>query len=93
MLSTYRATLHGHVLEWVQDEPGQDSLDQPIEVYVTFLTDVQPVKKKAQGRKMSLALAKIADLPDSSVRSLDASTWQRDTRQERILLRQGYDAD
>ncbi len=91
MLSTYRATLRGHVLEWTQDEPGESSLDQPIEVYVTFLTDAQPAKKKRQGRKMSLALAKIAGLPDSSVRSLNASTWQWEVRQERVLSGRMYD--
>jgi hypothetical protein len=85
MLATYRAVLRGNRLEW-QDTPESLEGLEEIPVYVTILDETEPSSKKNnQGRKMADALEALAALPIRSI--ADPAKWQRETRQERELMR------
>lgn len=84
MLNTYRAVLRGQVLEWLDDQPNDSPANRSVSVYVTILDEAPSVVKKHEGRRMAAALGKLARL-SSSLHSLDALQWERETRQERTL--------
>jgi hypothetical protein len=91
MLNTYRALLRGHILEWLYDEPKVLPADQPVSVYVTILDETSKLSKRQQGKRMALALQKLAQLSNASLNTLDALSWERDVRQERTLPDRNHD--
>src|SRR6476646_6107824 len=91
MLNTYRALLRGQILEWLSDQPKNLPADQGVTVHVTILDETLPKVKKQQGRRMAAALEKLAKM-HSSIRSVNATQWEREIRQERILPGRESDA-
>jgi hypothetical protein len=84
MLNTYRALLRGQILEWLYDQPRNLPVNRAVTVHVTILDETAPNGKKQQGRRMAVALGKLAKLAGPA-RSLDALQWEREIRQERVL--------
>jgi hypothetical protein len=93
MLSTYRAVLRGHILEWLSEKPEHLPTDRAISVQVTILDEAPQVVDKQQGRQMAMALEKLAKLPTSTMHATDAASWERELRQERVLPGRGNNAD
>lgn len=92
MLSTYRAVLRGHVLEWQYDQPLNLPADRPVTVHVTILDDGVTDSLPQQGQQMAAALEQLAHLP-STLGAVDAAHWEREIRQERSLPGREQDAD
>jgi hypothetical protein len=92
MLRTYRALLHGHRLQWLQDRPKDLPADRAIPVQVTILEDsVQPEANQERGRRMA-ALEAIA-CAETTPWPQDARTWQRQIREDRLLPGRDENAD
>ncbi len=83
MLETYKATIHGHTIEW--DGNGPDGLTdgREIKVEVTVVNGAKTLPR-SDGRKMAEALEKLAALggPKSFP---DPDEWLRETRKDRPL--------
>lgn len=85
MLTTYRAVLRGHILEWLNDKPEQIARDKAVNVHVTILEEeTPPLSTIEQGQKMATVLEQLAQT-QSSLSSLDPLVWEREMRDEREL--------
>ena len=83
MLETYKATIHGHTIEW--DGNGPDELKDGQEPKVKVIVESgEKTLPKSDGKKMAEALAKIA--ARGGVKSIpDPVAWQREIRKDRPL--------
>lgn len=82
MLPTYRAVLHGDRLEWADDVPEHVRGEQRVPVFVTIVGDPD----RSDGQRvaaMADALQRLATRGGLSI--ADASTWQREQREDRPL--------
>lgn len=79
MAVTYRATLHGNLLEWTGPAPHSK---ESIPVYVTVLREEEV--SNTNGQKMADALTQLANRGGLKTIS-DPKEWQRQQRQERTL--------
>ncbi|MEK6301723.1 MAG: hypothetical protein AABO41_13515 [Acidobacteriota bacterium] len=90
MLPTYRAKLRGDHLEWEDEVPEQTGNQQPLDVFVTIMSD-SVSGGESRGRRMARALEGLAK--KGGVSNIeDASDWQRDQRKERPLPEAPSDA-
>jgi hypothetical protein len=78
MTNSYRATLKGNKLEWHSRVP--DSTKETLEVSVVVLESKQT---EQQGQRMAKALQALADA--NAFQNVDAVTWQKEQRQDRVL--------
>lgn len=85
MLRTYKAVLHGDVVEWSDEVPDLTATGHAIPVYVTILDEAMyPALPSAGGQQMAAALERLATA--HAVGSIpDPVSWQREMRQERDL--------
>lgn len=83
MLETYKATIHGHTIEWDDDSP--DGLLDGREIKVKVIVESEEkTLPKSDGKKMAEALAKIA--ARGGIKSIpDPVAWQREMRKDRPL--------
>jgi hypothetical protein len=85
MRETYKAILRGDRIEWSGDAPEQLDTEQGVEVQVTILQSPATSSAAASnGKAMAEVLEKLAATNSVSEIS-DASTWQREQRQDRVL--------
>ena len=82
MFATYRAVLHGQILEWYNGKPQNLPTDRPLDVHVTILEE--ETKEASQGQRMADILGKIAAL-QGGASVADPIVWERETRQDRSL--------
>lgn len=86
-MSTYRATIRGHHIEWQGRAPG--CLDNgPVEVDVTVVRDPVEEADPQRGQKMAAILEKIAARGKLAAIE-DPAEWQRDARRDRPLPGRG----
>jgi len=83
MANTYRALLHGNILEWLNGRPDSVGDDESVEVDVTLLNDESDTAH-ARGKRMAASLEQLANLPSSSLPK-DAADWEREVRADRSL--------
>jgi hypothetical protein len=80
------------MLEWLSDQPQNLTPDRAVLVHVTILEEVPQLVMTERGLRMAAALEKLAQLR-SSIASLDPVAWEREMRQERMLVGRDSDAD
>lgn len=83
MLNTYRATLRGDLLEWVEEVRRNLKDDRPMQVLVTILEESQFQQTKGRGQQMAAVLEKLAQA--QAFAGIDPVAWERDLRQDRQL--------
>lgn len=87
MLIEYEAILEGNKLKWKGAAPQQLGQKNKIAVYVTLLEKLPDLpERRKQGQKMAEALIALAALSERSIS--DPLTWQKETRQDRPLIRE-----
>jgi hypothetical protein len=60
VLPTYKAILRGDRLEWSGDAPSDLGADRPVPVHVTVLDEGSVTMIEGRGRRMALALERLA---------------------------------
>ena len=81
MNPSYRATLPGDRVEWIDPPPP---LQGPVLVEVTFLHRETEEERRARGRRAAQALQRLADAGGfASIE--DPVAWQREIRRDRPL--------
>jgi hypothetical protein len=84
MLSTYKAVLNNNRLEWFDQIPPQLRHST---VHVTILDELPVKKPELSGQKAVEILQKIADNGGPDID--DPVAWQREIRQDNLLLGRG----
>jgi hypothetical protein len=83
MLRTFEALLKGKLLEWTNDAPQQS--DRPLKVYVTLLEEKSSISADIRRQKIVEILEKLA-ASQTFAEVTDPVAWQREMRQDRLLL-------
>lgn len=84
MLTTYQAVLKGNHVEWAGEVPEYVKANLPVNVHVTFLDVLPPVRSTSPGQRMAEILEKLASLP-AFAEIDDPVAWQREIRKDRAL--------
>jgi len=88
MITTYKARLHGNLLDWQEDPPPVSAGDVSVLVTVLPNEDALPRPHVPSGRGLVAILKRLAEEnPAPSIP--DPALWQKDVRQDRKLPNRG----
>ena len=84
MITTYKARLHGNLLDWQEESPPVSTADVPVLVTVLPTEDTASHPHVPSGRRLADVLKRLAR--ENPVPSIpEPVAWQRDIRQDRAL--------
>lgn len=85
MSDTYKATLRGNTLTWLDDNPGLSLDDQEVNVLVTVLEEPKgSFETQSRGEAMAQCLEQLANTGGIQGIS-DPVAWQRELRKDRSI--------
>lgn len=84
MLETYPGILRANQIEWEAGGPKGLSPGRPVRVHITLLETVESTSASEQGRRMAVALDKLA-ASRSGALPTDPAAWEREAREDRSL--------